>query len=115
MCACQGADRYEPAGELFKALASPVRLAIVDLLAVRPRYVYQLVELTGLTQPHVSQQLRILRHAGLVHGVRQHREIAYTLRDDHVAHIVRDALAHAREARAVPEKPGRGATPRRTR
>ena len=95
-------DRYEAAGELFKALASPVRLAIVDLLAGRPRYVHQLVELTGLTQPHVSQHLRILRHAGVVRGVRRHREIAYALRDDHVAHIVRDALAHAEETRVVP-------------
>ncbi len=102
-------DRYEAAGELFKALASPVRLAIVDLLAERPRYVHQLVEFTGLTQPHVSQHLRILRHAGVVRGVRQHREIAYALRDDHVAHIVRDALAHAEEARVVPA--GRGPGP----
>ena len=89
--------RYEAAGELFKALSSPVRLAIVDLLATEPRYVHQLVELTGLTQPHVSQHLRVLRHAGVVRGVRRHREIAYALRDEHVAHIVRDALAHGGE------------------
>jgi DNA-binding transcriptional ArsR family regulator len=103
-------DRYEAAGELFKALASPVRLAIVDLLAGQPRYVHQLVELTGLTQPHVSQHLRILRHAGVVRGVRQHREIAYALRDHHVAHIVRDALAHAGEARIVAASRGPGST-----
>ena len=90
-------ERYEAAGELFKALSSPVRLAIVDLLTAEPRYVHQLVELTGLTQPHVSQHLRVLRLAGVVRGVRQRREIAYTLRDEHVAHIVRDALAHSEE------------------
>ena len=90
-------ERYEAAGELFKALSSPVRLAIVDLLTAEPRYVHQLVELTGLTQPHVSQHLRVLRLAGVVRGVRQRREIAYALRDEHVAHIVRDALAHSGE------------------
>jgi ArsR family transcriptional regulator, zinc-responsive transcriptional repressor len=90
-------DRYGAAGDLFKALSSPIRLAIVDLLAVQPRYVYQLVEMTGLTQPHVSQHLRVLRDAGVVHGVRQNREIAYALRDEHVAHIVQDALAHSAE------------------
>ncbi|MCO8277795.1 metalloregulator ArsR/SmtB family transcription factor [Actinoplanes sp. TRM 88003] len=89
--------QYEAAGELFKALSSPIRLAIVDLLATEPRYVHQLVELTGLTQPLVSQHLRVLRMAGLVRGVRQRREIAYGLVDDHVAHIVRDALTHSRE------------------
>ena len=102
-------ERYAHAGELFKALASPVRLAIVDLLAAEPRYVHQLVELTGLTQPHVSQHLRVLRHAGVVRGVRRHREIVYALRDEHVAHIVRDALAHGAEGGATP--PGRGAAP----
>jgi DNA-binding transcriptional ArsR family regulator len=91
--------RYEAAGDLFKALSSPIRLAIVELLAVEPRFVHQLVELTGLTQPHVSQHLRVLRHAGVVRGVRQNREIAYALRDEHVAHIVRDALAHSVEDR----------------
>lgn len=100
--------RYEAAGELFKALSSPVRLAIVDLLATEPRYVHQLVELTGLTQPHVSQHLKVLRHAGLVRGVRRRQQIAYALRDEHVAHIVRDALAHSAEGRpATPEsEPG---------
>ena len=102
-------ERYESAGELFKVLASPVRLAIVDLLAAEPRYVHQLVELTGLTQPHVSQHLRVLRHAGVVRGVRQNREIAYALRDEYVAQIVRDALAHSAEAGATPA--GRGSAP----
>ncbi len=94
-------DRYAAAGDLFKALSSPVRLAIVDLLAGQPRFVHQLVELTGLTQPHVSQHLRVLRHTGVVRGVRQGQEIAYTLCDDHVAHIVSDALAHSGEGCAV--------------
>ena len=89
--------RYAAAGDLFKALSSPVRVAIVDLLAAEPRFVHQLVELTGLTQPHVSQHLRVLRHAGVVRTVRHRQEIAYALRDDHVADIVRDALTHAGE------------------
>ncbi len=93
-------DRYEAASELFRALSSPVRLAIVDLLSVEPRYVHQLVNLTGLTQPTVSQHLRVLRHTRLVRGVRQSREIAYGLRDEHVAHIVRDVLAHSAEQHA---------------
>jgi DNA-binding transcriptional ArsR family regulator len=89
--------RYEAAGDLFRALASPVRLAIVDLLITEPRVVHQLVELTGIAQPLVSQHLRVLRQAGVVRGVRQSREIAYALLDEHVAHIVRDALAHGAE------------------
>jgi DNA-binding transcriptional ArsR family regulator len=90
-------EPYEPAGELFKALSSPVRVAIVHLLSIEPRFVHELVELTGLTQPHVSQHLRVLRLAGVVRGLRQHQGTAYALRDEHVADIVRDALAHTSE------------------
>lgn len=88
---------YEEVGDLFRVLASPVRVAIVDLLADQERLVHQLVEATGLAQPLVSQHLRVLRDARLVRRVRKGREMAYALRDAHVAHIVRDAIAHAKE------------------
>jgi ArsR family transcriptional regulator, zinc-responsive transcriptional repressor len=90
-------DRYEEVADLFRVLASPVRVAIVDLLADREHLVNQLVEATGLAQPLVSQHLRVLRDQRLVRRVRRGREMAYTLRDTHVAHIVRDAIAHAKE------------------
>jgi len=35
----------------------------------------------------------------VVHGERQGREVVYSLVDDHLAHIVVDAVAHAEEAR----------------
>jgi DNA-binding transcriptional ArsR family regulator len=88
---------YQAAGELLRALAAPVRIAIVTELAAGPRYVHDLVEATGAAQPLVSQHLRVLRIAGVVRGERRGREIAYTLTDDHIAHIVADAVAHARE------------------
>lgn len=91
-------ERYEAAGELFKALSSPVRLAIVDLLSARPLYVHELAQLAGLTPAHVSQHLRVLRHAGLVRGARRHHGMAYALRDPRVAGIVRDALGRDEES-----------------
>jgi DNA-binding transcriptional ArsR family regulator len=90
-------DRYEAVGDLFRVLASPVRVAIVDLLADQERFVHQLIEATGLSQPLVSQHLRVLRDARLVRRVRKGREMAYALRDEHVAHIVRDAITHREE------------------
>jgi len=41
----------------------------------------------------------VLRGAGVVRGARRGREIAYSLVDEHVAHIVADAVTHAREGR----------------
>jgi ArsR family transcriptional regulator, zinc-responsive transcriptional repressor len=90
---------YEAAGELLKVLSAPARLAIVVELAERPRYVHELVELLGMSQPLVSQHLRVLRGAGLVGVERQGREAAYSLADKHVAHIVADAVNHSLEGR----------------
>ena len=58
---------------------------------------HELVEKLGAPQPLVSQHLRVLRGAGVVRGARRGREIAYSLVDEHVAHIVADAVSHARE------------------
>lgn len=93
------AAAYEAAGELLRALAAPVRIAIVLLLGEGPQCVHDLVEWTGAPQPLVSQHLRVLRGAGVVRGVRRGREIAYSLTDEHIGHIVADAISHAREPR----------------
>lgn len=90
---------YEAAGELLRALASPLRIAVVTELAAGPRCVHELVDALGAPQPLVSQHLRVLRSAGLVSGQRRGREIAYSLTDEHVARIVADAVSHAREDR----------------
>ncbi len=88
---------FEAAGELLRVLSAPARLAIVTELAERPRFVHELVERLGMSQPLVSQHLRVLRAARLV-GVERHgREAAYSLADQHVAHIVADAVQHSRE------------------
>jgi DNA-binding transcriptional ArsR family regulator len=90
-------DGYEAAGELLRALAAPLRIGIVTELAGGPRCVHELVETLGAPQPLVSQHLRVLRGAGIVRGARRGREIAYSLTDEHVAHIVADAVSHSRE------------------
>jgi ArsR family transcriptional regulator, zinc-responsive transcriptional repressor len=91
-------EGYEAAGELLRALAAPIRVAIVTELAAGERCVHELVELIGAPQPLVSQHLRVLRGAGVVRGSRRGREIAYSLVDEHIAHIVADAVSHAGEA-----------------
>ena len=85
------------AGDLLRALAAPVRIAIVLQLREAPCCVHDLVDLLELPQPLVSQHLRVLKEAGVVHGERRGREVVYSLVDDHLAHIVVDAVAHAEE------------------
>ncbi|GAB3550933.1 ArsR family transcriptional regulator [Actinopolyspora lacussalsi] len=85
------------AGELLRALAAPVRIAIVLQLRVGERCVHELVDALGVAQPLISQHLRVLKTAGVVRGRRNGREVVYRLVDDHLAHIVVDAVAHAEE------------------
>ncbi len=87
----------EAAGDLFRALGAPLRLAIVVELASGPRSVHELVNALGASQPLISQHLRILRGARLVTAQRRQRERVYTMADEHVSHIVLDALKHVEE------------------
>ena len=86
-------------GELLRALAAPVRIAIVLQLRESQRCVHELVDALAVPQPLVSQHLIILKAAGVVAGERSGREVLYRLVDHHLAHIVIDAVAHAEEDR----------------
>ncbi|HEX4222546.1 MAG TPA: metalloregulator ArsR/SmtB family transcription factor [Pseudonocardiaceae bacterium] len=93
------------AGDLLRALAAPVRVAIVLQLHESERCVHELVAALGVTQPLISQHLRVLKSAGVVASERHGREVVYRLVDDHLAHIVVDAVSHVEEGR---HGPGRG-------
>lgn len=87
----------DEAAELFKVLGNGSRLALVWLLHTEPLTVGALAEEAGLSQPLVSQHLRTLRQAGLVTSERDGKEVRYALADQHVAHVVLDAIAHVTE------------------
>ncbi|MGQ0774170.1 MAG: ArsR/SmtB family transcription factor [Pseudonocardiales bacterium] len=85
------------AGELLRALSAPVRIAIVLQLRESERCVHELVDALGITQPLISQHLRVLKSAGVVHGTRHGREVVYRLVDEHLSNIVLDAVTHVEE------------------
>ena len=90
-------ELLDTAGDLLRALAAPVRIAIVLHLRESSRCVHELVDALGVPQPLVSQHLRILKAAGVVSGERSGREVLYRLVDHHLAHIVVAAVTHAAE------------------
>ena len=94
-----GIAGLDGASELFKVLGNESRLALVWLLSQEPLTVGVLAERAALSQPLVSQHLRTLRQAGLVTSEREGKEIRYALADQHVAHVVLDAIAHVQEPR----------------
>lgn len=94
------------AGALLRALASPVRIAIVLELVAGERRVHELVAAVGIVRPLVSQHLRVLRDVRAVHGQRHGHEIAYRLVDEHLARIVLDAVAHVERGGLPADDPG---------
>ena len=99
----RSAADHTAASDLLRALAAPARVAIVLALQQRAMCVHELVDALHLNQPQVSQHLRVLKNSGVVAGNRRGREVEYSLMDDHIAHIVTDALTHATEPHAAHE------------
>lgn len=83
--------------EVFRALSNVSRLRLLSQLAAGPSGVTDLVIDTGLAQPLVSAHLKTLRELRLVKVERIGRTARYSLNDDHVAHVIADAVAHAGE------------------
>jgi DNA-binding transcriptional ArsR family regulator len=68
-----------PSADVFRAISDPTRRALLDLLRTRDRSVSELAEPFHMTQPAISQHLRVLRHAGLVRPQQIGRQRLYRL------------------------------------
>jgi len=79
---------YEQLSRIGKALASPRRLELLDLLSQGERTVELLAGEAGLTIANTSQHLKILKSARLVESEKNGIFITYRLADDRVASLV---------------------------
>jgi ArsR family transcriptional regulator, nickel/cobalt-responsive transcriptional repressor len=93
------ADTARSVAEMMHALATPSRVRILSRLGARPCSVGQLAREVGMEQSAVSQQLRVLRHLGLVVGERDGRQIIYALHDEHVCALLTEAISHSEHLR----------------
>jgi DNA-binding transcriptional ArsR family regulator len=78
----------EVKAELFKALGHPARVRALEVLAEGERTVGELQRLVGIESSHVSQQLGVLRRAGLVTTRREGSSVVYALKDPLVAELL---------------------------
>lgn len=76
---------YEEFAAVGKALGSPSRLELLDLLAQGPRSVEELAAAAGLGMSTCSAHLQALRQAGLVGTRREGKRVFYSLAGDDVA------------------------------
>jgi ArsR family transcriptional regulator len=104
-----GADESRPLSEikadLFKALGHPARVRALELLAERELSVGELQPRVGIESSHLSQQLGVLRRAGLVTTRKEGSSVIYALRDPLVAELLAVAkrllLAQLAETRGL--------------
>ena len=77
--------------KLFRGLADPSRLAILEALRAGERTVSDVVAATGLSQPNASNHLACLRECGLVTSRQDGRRVYYRLADERVEDALRAA------------------------
>lgn len=88
-------DTLEKAARIFRALADPSRLRLLTILSEEEACVSELADEDQIST--ISQRLRTLRSENLVSRKRNGKHIIYSLADDHVVDMIRNALAHAGE------------------
>lgn len=74
--------------ELFKALAHPIRVRVLEELVQGERPVGELAELLDVELSHLSQQLAVLRRAGVVVARRERSTVYYSLRDPRTSQLL---------------------------
>jgi ArsR family transcriptional regulator len=70
--------------QMCQGLADPTRILVLYLLADGPRYVTELAEVLGVSQPTISRHLKVLRERGLVTATRDGNTVHYALHDQRV-------------------------------
>ncbi len=82
---------------MFKMLADPTRLKIINALMLSEMCVCDLTELMGMSQSAVSHQLAALRKSRLIKSRRDGKQIFYSLDDEHISLLFNQCLIHVRE------------------
>jgi ArsR family transcriptional regulator, arsenate/arsenite/antimonite-responsive transcriptional repressor len=82
---------YQAKAELFRTLGHPVRIRVLELLQDRPRAVHELLGAIDVEPSNMSQQLAVLRRAGMVTSSRDGATVLYTLSTPDVAELLQAA------------------------
>ena len=79
---------YQLKAEFFKTLGHPARIRVLELLSERDHTVAEMLPEVGLEPAHLSQQLSVLRRAGLVTSRKEGSSVRYSLTNPHVAELL---------------------------
>lgn len=104
-------EKAKEQAELFSALADPTRLRMLKLLCRQHEpdalCVNALAGLLGISQPAISQHLRVLKSVGLVKGERRGYHVHYSVEPETIKHyqcLVSEALSMGEQGKEEPCK-----------
>jgi ArsR family transcriptional regulator len=80
--------------DLFKVLAHPARLQMLRMFGEDEVCVCQMEAVLGKRQAYISQQMSVLREAGLVEASKTGRNNFYRLTDPRMMDVVQAAAAY---------------------
>lgn len=87
----------QPLANIFRILADPTRLRIVQALQASELCVCDLSAVLAMTQSAISHQLALLRQARLVKFRKEGKVVYYSLDDIHISELLRMGLDHVKE------------------
>lgn len=82
---------YQAKAEFFRTLGHPVRIRVLELLQGGPLPVRDLLAEIEIEASNLSQQLAVLRRAGIVTATREGSTVVYALSSGDVAELLRTA------------------------
>lgn len=85
---------FESQAQLLKVLTHPVRLAILDILRDGEHCVCHMEAFLGFRQSYISQQLAVMREAGLIQDRRDGWNVFYSVVNANI-YIILDAVDKA--------------------
>ena len=83
--------------EIFKVLGDETRTKILYLLSLNRLCVCDLAAILGMSLPAISHHLRLLKALRLVRFQREGKMVFYSLDDEHIVNMIRQAQQHFAE------------------
>jgi len=74
--------------DVFKALADPTRLKILECIKNGEKCICKIIPYTGKSQPCVSQHLKVMKHAGIINERKDGTKIMIKASNDEIFKII---------------------------
>lgn len=97
-------DLCEEIEKFGKGIGSVSRYRLIEALFCGPKTVGELAKKTKLSQPLVSQHLKVLKETGFVHDERLGQEVFYRLNTEHTIKLIQRLVEEIKSSAPSPKK-----------